>query len=186
MADFIDLVEKLAPKQKLFVLEYIESWNMTKAAIAAEYSEKTAYSQGSRLLKKAEVAEAVQAYLNEYAMTRGEVLFHLTEIARGDFEDISDSAGFLDMQKARKNRKTRLIKKTKQRTTTSENHESHEVEVEMYDRLTALGMLAKYHNLLTEKVEHSGTVTVKTAHELSDDELAKVAASGITTSSHPG
>lgn len=46
----------------LFVTEYIKNGNnATHAAIAAGYSEKTAASQGSRLLKSVEV----QQYLNK-------------------------------------------------------------------------------------------------------------------------
>lgn len=45
----------------IFVTEYIKSGNATQSAILAGYSEKTAYSQGSRLLKNGEV----QQYLNK-------------------------------------------------------------------------------------------------------------------------
>jgi phage terminase small subunit len=46
----------------IFVTEYLKNGNnATQAAIAAGYSEKTAYSQGSRLLKSVEV----QQYLNK-------------------------------------------------------------------------------------------------------------------------
>ena len=52
----------LSPKKMIFVTEYIKNGgNATQAAIAAGYSEKTAYSQGSRLLKDVEV----QQYLNK-------------------------------------------------------------------------------------------------------------------------
>jgi phage terminase small subunit len=51
----------LRPQIMIFVTEYIKSGNATQAAIAAGYSEKTAYSQGSRLLKNVEV----QQYLNK-------------------------------------------------------------------------------------------------------------------------
>ncbi|WP_138752772.1 terminase small subunit [Paenibacillus sinopodophylli] len=51
----------LSPKQMIFVTEYLKSSNMTQAAIAAGYSEKTAYSQGSRLLKNV----GIQQYLNK-------------------------------------------------------------------------------------------------------------------------
>jgi phage terminase small subunit len=51
----------LRPQIMLFVTEYIKNGgNGTAAAIAAGYSEKTAYSQASRLLKSVEV----QQYLN--------------------------------------------------------------------------------------------------------------------------
>lgn len=46
----------------IFVTEYLKNGNnATQAAISAGYSEKTAYSQGSRLLKSVEV----QQYLNK-------------------------------------------------------------------------------------------------------------------------
>lgn len=46
-------------KQARFVEEYCVDFNATQAAIRVGYSEKTAYSQGQRLLKHAEVAAAI-------------------------------------------------------------------------------------------------------------------------------
>ncbi|MEK4185657.1 terminase small subunit [Paenibacillus sp. FSL L8-0494] len=52
----------LRPQIMIFVTEYLKNGNnATQAAISAGYSEKTAYSQGSRLLKSVEV----QQYLNK-------------------------------------------------------------------------------------------------------------------------
>lgn len=50
----------LSPKQILFVTEYLKDKNATQAAIRAGYSQKSAYSIGSELLKKPEI----QAKLN--------------------------------------------------------------------------------------------------------------------------
>ena len=55
----------LTPKQERFVAEYLIDLNATQAAIRAGYSEKTAYSQGQRLLKNVEVAAAIQKALAE-------------------------------------------------------------------------------------------------------------------------
>ncbi|WP_339245891.1 terminase small subunit [Paenibacillus sp. FSL R10-2796] len=53
---------ELRPQAMIFVTEYIKNGNnATQAAIAAGYSEKTASSQGSRLLKSVEV----QQFLNK-------------------------------------------------------------------------------------------------------------------------
>lgn len=52
---------KLTEKQKRFCEEYIADLNATKAARRAGYSERTAYSQGQRLLKKVEI----QSYIAE-------------------------------------------------------------------------------------------------------------------------
>ena len=51
------------PKQELFILEYQKDFNATQAAIRAGYSQKTAYSQGQRLLKAPEVKEALESDL---------------------------------------------------------------------------------------------------------------------------
>ena len=53
------VVAKLNAKRQAFV----DAWegNATAAALAAGYSPKTAYSQGQRLLKIAEVQEAIKA-----------------------------------------------------------------------------------------------------------------------------
>ena len=51
----------LSPKRKAFVAEYLVDLNATQAAIRAGYSEKTARSQGQRLLTKADIQEAIQA-----------------------------------------------------------------------------------------------------------------------------
>jgi phage terminase small subunit len=42
-------------KKLMFAAEYLVDSNATQAAIRAGYSERTAYSQGSRLLKDVEV-----------------------------------------------------------------------------------------------------------------------------------
>lgn len=55
----------LSAKQRLFVSEYLIDLNATQAAIRAGYSEKTAYSQGQRLLKHVEVQAAIEAAKTE-------------------------------------------------------------------------------------------------------------------------
>lgn len=50
----------LKPMQQRFVDEYLIDLNATQAAIRAGYSEKTAYSQGQRLLKNVEIDKVVR------------------------------------------------------------------------------------------------------------------------------
>ncbi len=47
------------PRQTLFTKEYAVDHNATQAAIRAGYSQKTAYSQGQRLLKHVEIRKAI-------------------------------------------------------------------------------------------------------------------------------
>ena len=51
----------MSPQQRRFVSEYVVDFNATQAAIRANYSVKTAYSQGQRLLKSVEIAAAIDA-----------------------------------------------------------------------------------------------------------------------------
>ncbi|RCW44228.1 phage terminase small subunit [Paenibacillus prosopidis] len=60
----------LTDKKKLFADHYLVLLNATEAAVKAGYSEKTAYSQGSRLLKDVEV----HAYIEEKQQVRAEKL----------------------------------------------------------------------------------------------------------------
>lgn len=52
--------KKLAPMRAKFVQEYLIDLDANAAAIRAGYSEKTAYSQGSRLLKDKLVKAAIE------------------------------------------------------------------------------------------------------------------------------
>ncbi len=54
-------MSKLTAKQERFVAEYLIDLNATQAAIRAGYSERTAYSQGQRLLKHVDAARAIAA-----------------------------------------------------------------------------------------------------------------------------
>lgn len=52
----------LTERQKLFLIAYLRCFNATESAKLAGYSERTAYSQGKRLLKNVEI----QKYLTKY------------------------------------------------------------------------------------------------------------------------
>jgi len=56
---------KLTKKQDLFVNEYLIAFNATRAAKAAGYSEKTAYSMGEENLRKPEIRLAIEAAVEE-------------------------------------------------------------------------------------------------------------------------
>ena len=59
---------KLTKKQEMFCREYIIDFNATRAALAAGYSEKSAYQIGSENLNKVEI----QAFLSELMQARNE------------------------------------------------------------------------------------------------------------------
>lgn len=55
-----DVMAVLSAKQELFVQEYLRSYNATQSAIKAGYSEKTARSQGQRLLTNVDVSKRLE------------------------------------------------------------------------------------------------------------------------------
>ncbi len=82
----------MTPKQKRFIEAY--TGNATKAAIAAGYSEKTAYSQGERLLRNVEISSAIQErenrQLSALVATRSERQSFWSRVMRDEAEQMRD------------------------------------------------------------------------------------------------
>ena len=77
----------LTAKQQLFVDDYLIHFNATRAAKTAGYSEKTAYSQGQRLLKNVEISAIVETRLKESRMNSDEVMKMMKDIAGSNIND---------------------------------------------------------------------------------------------------
>ncbi len=75
-------------KQRKFANEYLIDCNATQAAIRAGYNEKTAYSQGQRMLKNVEVKSYIDEQLgilySQKIADAKEVLEYLTSVMRGE------------------------------------------------------------------------------------------------------
>lgn len=87
----------LTEKQKRFAAEYLVDLNATKAAERAGYSTKTAYAQGHRLLKNAEVAGLVAALQKARAekleLSADRVLLELMRVAYSNIRAFLDENG---------------------------------------------------------------------------------------------
>ena len=143
----------LTNKQKAFVAEYIKDLNGTQAVYRAGYNVDNDNSAGviaHENLRKPKIKAEIERYLDEATMSAKEVLFELTLIAKGDMGQLVDQFGTPDFKIASQNHKTKLIKKIKTKTVYSnDDSEIHSIEFELYDRLRALDLLAKYHQLTT-------------------------------------
>ena len=158
----------LTNKQRVFIEEYLRTWNATQSAIRAGYSEKTAYSIGQRLLKDVEIKGLIDEEIATRAMGADEVLQRIADIARGDITDLMDvtTSGFniaLLADDKEKKPQSKLIKKIKQKVITrmgksedSEDTETIETEIELYSQLEALKVLAQKHGLLKNITEVTG------------------------------
>lgn len=178
--------KKLKPKYQLFVDKYFElNFNQTRAAIAAGFPEAGARTQASRLLRNVDIIAEIDRRMNEHAMTANEVLYHLSAIGRGDMDELLDVNGKPSLKVARQNNKTHLIKKMKVETIPVGEDKVKTVvtRIEVYDRLKALELMAKHHDLInrvkiedwrTQAIEdiRAGIIPFKSLAEAFDIDLA--------------
>lgn len=158
-------MSKLTAKEARFIDEYIICLNGTEACRRAMYEgdDNVLAVTAHRMLRKPKIKEAIEARLAEHAMGANELLVHLSDIVRGDLADCLTSTGTIDPLEAKKRGKSHLIKRYKHKrktiTTTDKNGDNgsdileDEYEVELYSRLEAMNMLAKYHQLLTTRIQ---------------------------------
>lgn len=152
----------LSTKQQAFVEEFIRTGNATRSAVAAEYSEKTAYSQGNRLLKHAEVQAEIGRRFAIKAMGTDEVLGRLAEQARFDptpyllfkteFDEYEDAPVKvlmgIDIDKLQADGLGHLVK--------SISKTRNGLRIEWQDGQKALELIGKHLGLFRERIEHSG------------------------------
>lgn len=125
--------KRLTAKQQRFCDEYLIDLNATQAAIRTGYSEKTAYSQGQRMLKNVEVKAYIEAELerihNEKTADAKEVMEYLTAVMRGKHTEQVPI----------------FIGEGIQKIT--------DIDVSAKDRLKAAELLGKAHMIFTDKVQ---------------------------------
>lgn len=145
----------LTIKQRLFIDHYIVCMNGTEAARRAGYNgdDVTLASTASQNLRNHKITREIDRRLNSFSMSANEVLIRLTDIARGDIGDVIGAVGNADITEAKRRGKSHIVKRFKSKTFTTDDGETHETEVEMYDALDALKTLAKFHALLVDRVK---------------------------------
>ena len=145
---------KLTEKQKRFADYYIETGNITEAAIKAGYSKKTARVIGQEnLLKpaiKGYIDEKMEAMQDERTASAKEVLEFLTKSMRGEIkEEVVVVEGTGDGTS-----EARTVKK----------------QIGLRDRIKSAELLGKRYRLFTDKVEVDGVVPVMIVGEDSLEE----------------
>lgn len=143
---------KMTAKQKRFCDEYLISLNATQAAIKAGYTDKYANTNVTKLLQnttiKQYLADRMAEKESELIASQDEVLRYLTAVMRGEEQDeVMNVNPMGELEKNEIKRQANQIK--------------------------AAETLAKYHGLLTDKVELSGKVENPLAG-LTTDELRKL------------
>lgn len=172
---------KLTDKQRRFCEEYIVDLNATQAAIRAEYSEKTAYSMGQRLLKKVEAQEYIKQLKEERAartqIEADRVIYELSLIAfsnAADYAAVVDEETYVEvdgnwiklLDDDGNPVMRRTVKPVLTKDLTAEQKRALAVikkgrdgfEVRPYDKVRALELLGKHIGLFEEKVNVNGTI----------------------------
>jgi len=151
----------LTAKQRLFIAAYLETWNAAEAARRAGYATK-ANVQGSRMLANASIQAEIESHIAAI-MPKGEVLTRLAARARASIADVLalPDRGLPESEPERRHEQWSLDLVKAQRTGGIDQIKKiksgkYGDEVETYDPLPALELLAKYHGLLIERHEHSG------------------------------
>jgi len=147
-------------RQIKFVEEYIKSLNATDAAIKAGYSEKTARSQGSRLLTNVDIQKAIQqAKAEREERTKIDadyVLKRLVEIDQMDVLDIMDDDGNVKPLRDWPKIWRQYISNIE--TISMDDGEGWLKKIKWPDKVKNLELLGKHVSVgaFKEKIEHSG------------------------------
>ena len=130
MADANTLTEK----ERIFADEYIKTTNATQSAIKAGYSEKSASSKGSQLLRKVKVRKYIDDVMEKRSKntiaTADEVLEYLTKVMNGEEKD----AFGLDASVADRTKAAELLGKRHMLFTDKVKLDA-EIEIDISDRM---------------------------------------------------
>ncbi|NTX09098.1 terminase small subunit [Myxococcus sp. CA040A] len=176
-----DSSRALTAKQEAFVREYLKDSNATQAAIRAGYSEATAESQGSRLLRNAKVLAAVEAgqaaldeaVKDEVVVEVAEVIRELRRIAFSDIgQGVGERGGLLALKDMPEDFRRAISSIEVEELFAGKGEERVQVgtvtKLKLWPKDKALELLGKYLKLFTDKVE---LTEVKKSHEEALGEL---------------
>ncbi len=124
----------MTPKQERFVQEYLVDQNATAAAKRAGYSERTAYSQGQRLLKNVEARQAIQAAQAEHRERTAVTVESITEKLRAAYDlakTNGQSASMVQASMGIAKLHGYLVDKVEQTTKAADNMTPDEVSAEI-------------------------------------------------------
>jgi phage terminase small subunit len=157
-------------KEHRFVEEYLVDLNGTQAAIRAGYSARSARSIAAENLTKPHIASAIAAALDARAtrtgITQDRVLSELALLAFSDVTHyrVSD-AGDVTLAVGAPPEAMRAVQSIKRRITTrgrgQQTEVVREIELRLWDKPGPLKLAGQHVGLFTEKVEHSGKVTLE-------------------------
>ena len=167
----------LNDKQRRFVDEYLVDLNATQAAIRAGYSPKTAGAQAFKLLKIAEIQQAIQdamkALEKRTEITQDMVLRELARVAFGNKRNLMRwGPGGVTLLDSEEIGEADAAMVSEVSETTSATGGS--IKLKTHDKVKALELLGKHLGMFSDKLELTGKDggPVQT-HQVTAEELAE-------------
>jgi phage terminase small subunit len=163
----ISAFDKLKPRQKLFVIEYLKDFNGTQAAIRSKYSKKTAQVIASENLSKPLIKAAFKEKINEILEDKEELVLKVRrELECLSFSDIKDHIDFDNKLQYKTTNKTdtraiesvkvkRSYKTVKGADEKDESFTVEDIEFKMHNKNVSLNSLKQMLGI-AEKLELSG------------------------------
>lgn len=161
----------LNPKQQRFVDEYLIDLNGKQAAIRAGYSPRSAEVQASQLLSQPKVAEAVAAAKADLArrtgITQEKVLLEYARLGFANMEDYiritADGDPVVDLSKLDRDKAAAIGEVTSEVYLDGRGDGAERIrrtKFKLVDKKAALDSIGRHLGMFTDKIEHSGEVTV--------------------------
>ena len=128
---------RLTHRQRVFIAEYVRTWNGAKAARLAGYTPRSAEVMSCKMLKAPKIIGEIDARLKRLHVTPEQVLSRLGEMASVNIADFVQADG------------TANWKTVEERGYLVKSFEStkHGHKLELHDALRALELIGKAHKL---------------------------------------
>jgi len=165
------MARKKDNRRRIFVHEYIQDFNATRAYIAAGYSEEGAGQSASRLLKNTNIREQIARLLEdrcrELAITKDRVLRETALLAFANMEDymrVQDGDAYVDLSKLSRSQAAAIQEITSEVYVdgyegTGEERQPIRVKrtkLKLAEKRGALELLGKHLTLFHDRIEHTG------------------------------
>jgi phage terminase small subunit len=164
------------PRQKIFVREYVQDFNATRAYIAAGYSEQGARAGASRLLANVnvqqEVAKLLESLCKELAITKDRVLRETALLAFSNMEDfirVQDGDAYVDFSNLDRDKAAAIQEVTVEEYSEGRGKEKRDIKrtkFRLASKREALELLGKHLSLFRDRVEHVGEGGGPIAHTI--------------------
>lgn len=162
MSEDVQLEDKLNPRQRAFVAEYLLDLNATQAYIRAGYSPLTAQPGSSELLSHPIVAAAVERgkaqRLARVNVTQDQVLQEMALLANSCVEHyVIDNFGNVTLAEGAPDGAMRAIQSIKKKTRIDKDGGiTYDVELRLWDKPAPLKLMGRHVGLFPDRVEHVG------------------------------